>query len=269
LQFNNGITSAGVAATAELAERLGFSEGAQAWEQLLNLIPMLKNQFAAAKPERPFAHVSKLSFLSAAIVGKRWALLPSAAGFVDPLLSTGFTLTLLGVARLAEIIERDWGTESLGPSLAGYAYQTKDELLAAGRLIACLYKSMGDFPLFVSLSLLYFAAVSFSETVRRLGKPHLASSFLLHDHPAFGPQSRLLFDRILRARRPLDSKELSEEISRMIEPFNVAGLGDPNRRNWYPVEAEDLFRGAAKVGATRDEISQLLDRSGFRVPQAN
>jgi hypothetical protein len=55
----------------------------------------------------------------------------------------------------------------------------------------------------------------------------------------------------------------------MIEPFNVAGLGDPNRRNWYPVEAEDLFRGAAKVGATRDEISQLLDRSGFRVPQAS
>ena len=268
LQFNNGITSAGVAATAELAERLGFSEGAQAWEQLLNLIPMLKNQFAAAKPERPFAHVSKLSFLSATIVGKRWALLPSAAGFVDPLLSTGFTLTLLGVARLAEIIERDWGTESLGPSLAGYANQTKAELLAAGRLIACLYKSMGDFPLFVSLSLLYFAAVSFAETVHRLGRPQRAGSFLLQDHPAFGPQCRLLFDRILHARCELDSKELTEEILRIIEPFDVAGLSDPNRRNWYPVKAEDLYRGASKVGATRDEISQLLDRSGFRALQS-
>ena len=29
-----------------------------------------------------------------------------AAGFVDPLLSTGFPLTLLGVARLAEIVEK-------------------------------------------------------------------------------------------------------------------------------------------------------------------
>jgi FADH2 O2-dependent halogenase len=269
LQFNNGITSAGVAATTKFAERFGLATGSPAWDRLLSLIPELKKQFELAKPVRPFTHIPRLSFLSGAIVGKRWALLPSAAGFVDPLLSTGFTLTLLGVARLAGIIERDWRAESFGPGLAAYANQTKDELLAAGRLIACLYRSMNDFPLFVSLSLLYFAAVSFSETVRRLGKPHLASSFLLHDHPAFGPQSRLLFDRILRARRPLDSKELSEEISRMIEPFNVAGLGDPNRRNWYPVEAEDLFRGAAKVGATRDEISQLLDRSGFRVPQAS
>ena len=266
LQFNNGITSAGVAATAEFAERLGFSEGARAWEQLLNLIPMLKNQFAAAKPERPFAHVSKLSFLSAAIVGKRWALLPSAAGFVDPLLSTGFTLTLLGVARLAEMIGRCWGTESFSASLARYADETKNEVLASARLVASLYRSMNNFPLFVSLSLLYFAAVSFSETLSRLASriawllPVARSSGLWSAMP-------LLLDRILQSGGPLDSDELTEEILRIIEPFNVAGLSDPDRRNWYPVDAEDLFRGASKLGATHDEISQLLDRSGFRTLQ--
>ncbi len=265
LQFNNGITSAGVAATAELAERLELKKGAPAWQHLLSLIPALKGQFAAAKLERPFAHVPELSFRSSAIAGRRWALLPSAAGFVDPLLSTGFTLTLLGVTRLAEILERDWGTDTFGASLDRYARKTDNELLAATRLIASLYKNMGDFPLFVSLSLIYFAAVSFSETVRRLGKPHLANSFLLYDHPIFGPQCRALLDRILHTRRPMDSSELTKEILRMIEPFNVAGLGDPNRRNWYPVEAEDLFRGASKVEATHDEISQLLDRSGFRL----
>jgi len=33
---------------------------------------------------------------------------------------------------------------------------------------------MKDFPLFTSLSLLYFAAASFTETARRLGRPELA-----------------------------------------------------------------------------------------------
>jgi FADH2 O2-dependent halogenase len=268
LRFNNGITSAGVAATTELAERLEFSKGAHAWQRLLNLVPVLKNQFAPARQERSFTHVPKLSFRSGAIVGKRWALLPSAAGFVDPLLSTGFALTLLGIARLAEIIERDWTADRFGASLQTYADQTKNELLAAGRLIACLYKSMGNFPLFVSLSLVYFAAVSYSETVRRLGKPHLANSFLLHGHPIFGPQCRSLLDRILQARGPLDANELTGAILRMIEPINVAGLGDPDRHNWYPVKAEDLLRSASKVGATHDEIVQLLDRSGFRTLQS-
>ena len=266
MQFNNGITSAGAAATAEFADRFELATGAPAWERLLRLIPELKKQFELAKPERPFTHVPRLSFLSDAIVGKRWALLPSAAGFVDPLLSTGFTVTLLGVARLAEIIERDWGTDLL--ALAWPVTQIKPKPNCRSGASDCvLYKSMGDFPLFVSLSLLYFAAVSFAETVHRLGRPQRAGSFLLQDHPAFGPQCRLLFDRILHARCELDSKELTEEILRIIEPFDVAGLSDPNRRNWYPVKAEDLYRGASKVGATRDEISQLLDRSGFRTLQ--
>ena len=256
LQFNNGITSAGAAVTGALAESLALQGGAPAWERLLDLVPLLKKQFAASTLDRPFTYVPRLSFRSAAIAGKRWALLPSAAGFVDPLLSTGFPLTLLGVSRLAEMIEAD----SFSTSLPAYAHQTENELLAASRLVAALYKAMADFPLFVSVSLLYFAAVSFAETAHRLGKKELAASFLLHDHPTFGPQCRSLLNRVESGR---GSKELIEQILRVIEPFNVAGLGDPARRNWYPVRADDLYRNASKVGATREEISQLLNRCGF------
>jgi len=56
---------------------------------------------------------------------------------------------------------------------------------------------------------------------------------------------------------------LIEDILRAIEPFDVAGLGNPNRRSWYPVDAEDLLRSAAKVQATRGEIEWLLQRCGF------
>ena len=49
-----------------------------------------------------------------------------------------------------------------------------------------------------------------------------------------------------------------------IEPFDVAGLSDRSRRNWYPVKADDLFGAANKLlGASRAEIEKLLNRSGF------
>jgi len=251
LRFANGITSAGVAAS------LGLGEREPAWRRLLDRFPVIGRQFASAEAVMPFVHAPRLSFRSGTIAGHRWALLPSAAGFVDPLLSTGFPLTLLGVSRLAQIIERDWES----PGLATYARQTEDELLATSRLIGALYASMGNFPLFVSLSLLYFAAASFSETARRLGKPHFASSFLLHDNPRFQMQS--ILERARRVRNEAESQALCDEIRRFIEPFNVAGLGDPRRRNWYPADAEDMLRAAPKLGASREEVAGVLDRCGF------
>jgi tetracycline 7-halogenase / FADH2 O2-dependent halogenase len=268
LQFNNGVTSAGVAATDELASRMSFSDGAKAWERVLDLIPALKRQFATARAERPFVHIPRMDFRSSAIAGSKWALLPSAAGFVDPLLSTGIPLTLFGVARLAESIEQDWGTERFDERLRNYAAQTDGELVATARLIASLYANMNNFPVFVSLTLLYFAAASFSETMRRLGKSHLASSFLLCDDPVFGPACMRLLERARRSLTEQESAELTSDILEAIEPFNVAGLGRRERRNWYPVDADDLVNAAGKLGASRAEVFELLQRCGFQ-PEVN
>jgi tetracycline 7-halogenase / FADH2 O2-dependent halogenase len=264
LRFNNGITSAGVAATDEMAEKLNFAGGTRAWDRLVQQIPVLQQQFAGARAVQPFRHIARLGFRSAAVSGANWALLPSAAGFVDPLLSTGFPLTLLGVARLSEIFERDWGTSGFNAALERYSQQTDAELLATSRLIGALYANIDNFPLFSALSLLYFAAASYSETARRLGKPHLASSFLLYDHPQFGPACTRLLEYARSAGPGSQSEELIEEIYRVIEPFDVAGFGKRDRRNWHPVDADDLLQSAHKVYATREEILRMLDRCGLR-----
>ena len=265
LRFNNGITSAGVAATDRVASELNFAEGAEAWRRLLVSIPALQAQFANARATQPFTHIPRLSFRSATISGANWAMLPSAAGFVDPLLSTGFPLTLSGVGRLAEIIDKDWESGLLPLRLEHYACETEAELLAAARLVGALYANMHDFPVFSALSLLYFAAVSFAVTARRLGKPHLASAFLLQDHPVFGPASRDLVERAQFARSPDDSAKLIEDVLRTIEPFNLIGLGDPRRGNWYPVDPQDLFRSASKVEASHNDLLQMLHRCGFGI----
>ncbi len=263
LKFNNGITSAGVCCTDALATQLNLSEGEPAWHRILALIPALKEQFASARAIRPFTHMPRLSFRSSAVSGHRWALLPSAAGFVDPLLSTGFPLTMLGVTRLAEIIASDWNQPQFIARLQNYAAQTDNELLATARLIAALYSTMDRFPLFAATSLLYFAAASFAETARRLDKPQLAPSFLLHDHQHFGPAMQKCFQSAQAARADNEIAEVANEIQKAIEPVNIAGLANTHRKNWYPVDAEDLLNSANKVESTREEINQLLKNCGF------
>jgi FADH2 O2-dependent halogenase len=263
LQFNNGVTSAGVAATDELASQFGFSDGTEAWERVLDLLPGLKEQFARARLLRPFVHMPRMSFRSSEVVGERWALLPSTAGFVDPLLSTGFPLTLLGLSRLAQIIEQDWGTERFSEKLQDYAAQTDRELTATASLIGALYANMNNFLVFVALTLLYFAAASFSEAARRLGKPHLARSFLLCDDAVFGPLSAQMIERSQSQLSEDESNKLVNDVLKAIEPINVAGLGRPERRNWYPVRADDLVSAADKLDASREDIMDLLHRCGF------
>jgi tetracycline 7-halogenase / FADH2 O2-dependent halogenase len=232
LRFNNGVTSAGVAVTDEVAGELKLSDGEPAWSRILGRLPRLQAQWTKAVPCQPFRHVPRLSFRSATITGQRWAMLPSAAGFVDPLLSTGFPLTLLGIERLAKVLSHDCKPER-------YAKEAEQDLLAANRLVSALYDNMKNFEAFTALSMIYFVAVSFAETAHRLGKPHLAPGFLLRDHPEFQDWST--------------------------ERFNIGHFGDPTRRNRYPVLSEDLLEARGKLGATREEILAMLARTGFQL----
>ena len=266
LRFNNGLTSAGVAARDPLAEELGFSEGAPAWDRLLSRFPGVAAQFAGAVLQTGFVHAPRLSFRSGTVAGPGFALMPSAAGFVDPLLSTGFPLALLGIARLGAALAEDWGSPRFAGRMEAYAAETAAELAAAERLVSALYANMADFEVFAALTRLYFAAVSYTETARRLGRPERAGSFLLDRHPGFGGKAR---DCLERARVPMDfpaKARLLADIAMVIEPFDVAGLGDPARRNWHPVMEEDLYRAAPKLGATREDIAGLLERCGFAAP---
>jgi tetracycline 7-halogenase / FADH2 O2-dependent halogenase len=263
LKFNNGLTSSGVAATEAVANELNFKEGEPAWQRLLQKLPSVAKIFQPARATIPFFHPPRISFQSGVVTGSRWALLPSAAGFIDPLLSTGFPLTLLGVQRLGEILKLGWKDSAFQKRLDDYATQTTLELETAARLVGALYANMNRFEVFKELSLLYFIAASFSETARRLGKPELANGFLLCCHPVFAKQ----FVKICAAANGNFSadglKEFSKNIRAAIEPLDVAGLTDDSRHPWYPAVAADLLRHAGKVGATETEMRAMLVRCGL------
>ena len=263
LRFNNGLTSAGAALTDPVAAALGAAEGAPAWNRLLASLPSVAEQFHAARAVLPFVYAPRVAFRSARVAGPGWALLPSAAGVIDPLLSTGFPLTLLGILRLVDLLEGTTPGPERDAALHTYEQTTLAELDATERLVAALYATMDDPPLFKRLSLLYFAAASFSEAARRLGRPDLAPGFMLCAHPVFGPEVTACAAGAASAPAGDARRRLEARIDAAIEPFDTAGLLDRGRRDWYPVLAADLMDGAAKLEATPAEILRLLERTGM------
>ncbi len=257
LRFNNGVTSAGVAATPQIARELGFADGAPAWQRLLDRLPTVREQFARSRPLLPFVHRRLLPFRSRRAAGPGWTMLPSAAAFVDPILSTGFPLTLLGIERLAATVEASWGAPSFPERIASDARRSLQDSDAAGRLVAALFASFDDFPLFAELTKLYFAAASFAEAARRLDRLELSGGFLSNDHAVFGPAlHRICSD----ALDPKSRARLRDRVAEAISSLDVIGLSDRSRRNWYPVDSRDLLDSAPKLGATRTEIEEVLQR---------
>jgi len=190
-------------------------------------------------------------------VGEGWASAGDAAMFVDPILSTGFPLTLLGLERLASALERSWGTPALAGELARDAAASLAEADTAALLVAALYSRFDEFPAFADLTRLYFAAASYAEAARRLGRPELAGAFLSGDNPRFAPGLR---ECCALALSGADARILEHRIREVVAPFDLIGLGDTSRRNWYPVLAEDLLLAREKLGATLEEIESLLAR---------
>ncbi len=257
LRFSNGLVSAGVAAEPWLARELRLEEGAAAWDRVLERFPTVGEQFADARPTPPFVHRRPMPFRSAVASGPGWTLLPSAAAFVDPMLSTGFPLTLLGIERLGAALQESWGSASFAPRLDAGAARTLFEADTAALLVSALYAHFSDFEAFAALTKLYFAAASFAEAARRLGRPELPGSFLSGDHPIFG-RALAACCRLALERDPARRGELLDAVARAIEPLDVIGLSDASRRYWYPVLAEDLLDARGKLGASREEIEAML-----------
>jgi FADH2 O2-dependent halogenase len=263
LRFNNGVTSAGAAITDPVAAAIDAAEGAPAWDRLLATLPSVREQFRDARTVQPWIHSPRIAFRTRRVCGPTWALLPSAAGVIDPLLSTGFPLTLLGIGRLLNVLEHTRPGPDRETALHEYQQSTVAELDATEQLVGALYANMADVPLFKRLTLLYFAAASYSEAARRLGKPELAPGFLLHAHPRFGPELRACAALAAAAPAGATRDALLSRIDRAIEPFDTAGLLDRSRRDWYPVLASDLIANASKLAATAGEADLLLERCGF------
>ncbi len=251
LRFGNGITSAGVAVTDALAGELRLADGEAAWHRLLARYPSVRGQFADATPIREFTWMPRLASRAHVAVGDGWAMLPSAAAFIDPLFSTGIPMTLLGIERMAQMLASD----SASPiRMSEYSDEILAEADHAAAFIAGCYAAFPRFETFAAYSMFYFAAASFSEMARRVDAPGRPRRFLASDHEDFGPATLRL-----APTHGMSDAGYERKVAAAVECLNIAGLCDPSRRNWYGIDPEETIRGASKLGvppwAVREAIA--------------
>jgi FADH2 O2-dependent halogenase len=261
LRFNNGVTSAGCAVEAWLAEELELEGSAAAWSRFLHRFPSIEAQFAGATPVQPFVYAPRLASRVETVTGPGWALLPSAAAFVDPLFSTGMPLTLLGIERLGRILEETWGTDAFASRIEEYGAITRQEADWTAHFIATSYVGMANFPLFSAFSMFYFAAASYAEMARRLPKSSRLTRYLAADHAPFADGVRQCA-RLLREQACNGSQaglqDFARQVAQDISCLNIAGLCDPRKRNWYGVDMQDVIDGAALLGMTSEEMRHVV-----------
>ncbi len=268
LRFDSGLVSAGLLADGGLRRDV---HPEAAWAQVLARYPSLARQFARAQPTRPVQAVPLVQYRRGAAAGPRWAALPHAYAFIDPLFSTGIAWSLLGVERLADLLlERGPDAPGLadGRGLIPYMELLTSEAEQIDRLVAGAYRARGHFELFVAQSLLYFALVSFAEARQRLLTPPRAAweGFLAAGEPEWEAALDEALARLQELTRPghhpssPEVASFTEWIRTTIAPRDVAGLSGAARGHLFPVDLAALRAAADRLGLTPQDVDAALPR---------
>jgi tetracycline 7-halogenase / FADH2 O2-dependent halogenase len=215
IRFDSGRVSVGVVTPGVAAPNL------EDW--IRQRCPAQFREAQLVAPARGIVTTPRLQRRFAEAGGEGWALLPAAAGFVDPLHSTGIALTLAGIERLSRVLQA--GSTDFGV----YGRSVLAELDHLDRLAAVCYDSIDDFPRFVTATMLYFAASIQYERARAREGNDFRGHFLGADNPEL---RRVSQEALLRkSDSPGDFRNW---VRQAIEPWNDAGLLSPEIPNMYP-----------------------------------
>ena len=255
LRFNDDTVSAGfvqdlskpqVFAGSPLASRGPGSDASEEWGLWLERFPSIGEQYAPSKVVRPeggLRATGRMQRKLANAVGPWWAMLPNTAGFIDPLHSSGIAHTLCGIERLSRILIRHLGREDLLAQLRDYEAKVLAEVELIDLLVSGCFAAMGEFRLFASMSMLYFAAATSYERARIASTGTFAPAFLRADEPGWRAVVSRMWARLPAVLRELDGvmgerrrtiiDRFETELADAVRPFNVVGLCDPALKNMY------------------------------------
>jgi FADH2 O2-dependent halogenase len=270
LQFDHGVTSAGFALTPRGIDRLGYTnDPARLWAALLERYPTIGAVFANADPVMPIRFVPAIQHRLTRAAGQRWAMLPHAYAFVDPLFSTGIAWSLRAIERLARTFEGHADTRVVpnAAELDRYAQMLTREADQIDHMVAAAYEAMAHFDLFAAHAMLYFATVSFAEVKQRLAPSDdvVWSGFLGVGDAVLEPLPRESLQQLREITRrggqvgsEDDRRRYVKWATAAVAPRNVAGLADPARHNLYPVDLEVLIERHSLLAMSREQLVEAL-----------
>jgi FADH2 O2-dependent halogenase len=280
LRFDHGVTSAGFALSPLGLAAVSASatpDAAVLWRLLLDRYPTLGAAFGDAIPLLPLAFRSRLQHRLTRAAGLRWALLPHAYAFVDPLFSTGIAWSLRAIERLALCFER--GRLPSAEQLGRYAQLLSVEADQVDRMVAAAYEAMAHFDLFAAHAMIYFTTVSFAEMhqrlVRRDSETAAWSGFLGVGDALLEPLPRESHRRLRRMThgrgRPGTAgqrRAFAQWVAEAIAPRNIGGFAAPAAHHLYPVDIDVLVERHELLGLSRDALLGALPALRGMAPES-
>ncbi len=239
IRFDDGRVSAGLVLDAEMHPPPDQSPPDE-WRSHLEDYPTLLRRFVNADlvdPPGRIVRTGRLQRLVDRAAGPGWALLPSTAGFVDPLHSTGIAHTLSGVERLCRLFGQH-GASPPPSALQEYDHALRRELRFVDELVSLCYDALPSFRAWTASTMLYFAAATTYERRRADADrtPGNPPAFLCADEKG-------LWTALRQARQTIPSDDepssgaldtYDSTVEEAIRPFNEVGLFDPPVPNMYP-----------------------------------
>ena len=231
LRFDNQVTSAGFSLDPDRYPLDKSVAPETEWAALLERLPAVREQFAAAEPIVPFRQTGRMQRRLARAAGPNWVMLPNTAAFLDPLHSTGNAFTLVGIERLIGILERSWKRPDFAEELKRFDEIVNAEVDFLDHVVSGSFAGFRQFDRMVAMSMFYFSAATWSEAERRTRRAIRGSAFLSADHAE-------LKAALVKATKCIKDQSISTDdfvslVRNAIAPFNRVGLFNAEKKNLY------------------------------------
>ncbi len=241
LRFADGTTSVGLVqpcqdwsdALVDAPDRLS------AFKQLIESFPTVADLLRGASLVAPhdshgnprMAWMPRISRLWSQAAGKNWLMLPTTAGIIDPLHSTGIAHSLSGVLRAADLLTAKVSDARRVEMLAQYSVDVVEEVRWIDQMVANCYTAVSqNFEAFIAASSLYFVSAIQCERQMALAG-EMRDGFLLARSTKL---QRVMHDTtrwLEQSTVSNNTNEISKWMRQQIQPWNDVGLLEPLSHN--------------------------------------
>ncbi|MCH8568041.1 MAG: tryptophan 7-halogenase [Balneolales bacterium] len=242
LRFDSGLLSCGLLTdTRHHHKQLpSFAANPQRYfEETISRYPSLSTLFSGAScallPGKWLA-ANQLQRAAKSLCGDGWVMLPSSAGFTDPLHSTGIAHALSGVEKLLNhFLQPDFSFENDAGFYSDYNRIFEAEMQLIDLLIASCYATRSNMGLFEAATSLYFCCSVAYEQRRISGI--IPEAFLNATNQQLSQTVSKMYGKIetweKKGKNTTEAQQLIEEIGEALKPWNTVGLLDPSKNRMY------------------------------------
>ncbi len=241
LRFADGTTSVGLVqpcedwsdVLADAPDRLSALK--QFIENYPTIADLLRNASLVAPRdshgEPRMAWMPRISRLWSQAAGKSWLMLPTTAGIIDPLHSTGIAHSLSGVLRATNLLTSDVSDARRSEMLSQYSVDIVDEVRWIDQVVAnCYVAAAHSFEAFIAASSLYFvAAIQCERQMVETGE--MRDGFLWARSTKLQRVMHGATEILEQLSPSHNTNLLTKWMRQQIQPWNSVGLLDPQLHN--------------------------------------